>query len=161
MTTQRPRTAHPFPSMNDLGVEAGWARSFGLSEAPREGRTQSRPPAVMIWTAVFVVIAMLVALLVWTAHLEEPGLRPDGAATVPSVVGKTAADATKELSALGFQVEQQPAPNPSDAAAGSQKTGGEPGTVASSEPAAGFVAASGTRVVLHIVPDAAPPAATG
>lgn len=133
--------------------DSGWARSIGLADGPMKGRTQRRPPIMMTWTAVFSAIAILVALTVWTMQLQGPTIVPSGGATVPSVIGLSVADATKQLTDLGFTVEHRPR---SDTGAGAGR--GEPGTVQASNPAAGFVAPEGTHVELYVVPEPAPSA---
>ena len=73
----------------------------------RAPEVQRRPPAMWIWAATGLVLAVIVGVLVWVSLISNEGQLPDASVEVPDVVGLQREAAVQELegAGLGWKVE--------------------------------------------------------
>lgn len=93
-------------------------RQLANSADDRVVRTQSRPPVAWIWAGVVIMVAILVAVLLWLVTLQPQKIAVDVAVIVPDIVGMAYEDGAQELTDLTLIPNRSSEPS-DDAPAGS------------------------------------------
>ena len=89
----------PGPSAVDVTQSALNSVSRTDDRAPQ---VQRRPPAMWIWGAAGLVLAVIIGVLLWVSLLPKEGQLPSASVIVPEVVGLTKDEATGKLEELGL-----------------------------------------------------------
>lgn len=79
------------------------------TEDDRAPQVQRRPPAMWIWGAAGLVLAVVIGVLVWVALLPDEGQIPSASVTVPDVAGMHKDEAIAEIEGAELQFEIQTA----------------------------------------------------
>lgn len=81
------------------------------TEDDRAPQVQRRPPAMWIWGAAGLVLAVVIGVIIWVLLLPREGQLPSASVVVPDVVGMQEEEATAELEALGLEVSVETSPS--------------------------------------------------
>lgn len=111
-----------------------------LAEDSQMVRTQSRPPAIWIWTGVVAVIAVIGALVIWVLTQNPSNPLAGLSRTVPTVIGEPSAAAQKAIGEADLKVSLTQQASSTVPA----------GHVISTDPAGGQVAAKNTVVTVIV-----------
>ena len=123
------------------GTEATF-RQLNVDQNDRIPRTQNRPPVAWIWGGVVVMIAMIVAVVLWTLSLTQNPTSYTGnvAITVPSVVGFTWEEGSAEITDVDLVSQRI------DEASADY----EAGVIVRTNPEAGVTVAPGQEIVVYV-----------
>lgn len=77
----------------------------------RAPQIQRRPPAMWIWGAAGLVLAVIIGVVIWVSFLPREGQLPSASVAMPNVVGMQKAEATTELEELGLVVKVETSPS--------------------------------------------------
>src|SRR5699024_3522939 len=111
-----------------------------LSSETGTTRTQSGPPVAWIWTAIALVIALIVAVGYWVVRTDPLDLRAADTVDVADVAGWSLEAATAELEGRGLEVTLSTEPSDSVAA----------DIVIGTDPAAGVSVDTGATVEIVV-----------
>ncbi|MDJ1371255.1 Stk1 family PASTA domain-containing Ser/Thr kinase [Gulosibacter molinativorax] len=98
----------PGPTAVDATESALQNMSTDDDRAPQ---VQRRPPAMWIWGAAGLVVAVIIGVLIWVMLLPKEGQLPSASVVVPDVVGLDETEATATLEELGLVVDVETAPS--------------------------------------------------
>jgi len=116
--------------------------SFAALENPSDDRAPQvsrRPPAMWLWGAGVVVLAIAVAIVIWVSNLPKEGVIK-ASVQVPDFAGQTWEQASASLTELGLVPDRKP--QESDQVPANQ--------IISTDPPAGVTVAPGTRVTVVV-----------
>lgn len=118
------------------------------SDDNRPVRTQSRPPVAWIWAGITVMVAIIVAAMVWVFSLTPTTLVGSGSSIeVPDVAGMTAEAGMAELTELGLRPVRIDRPDATVDAGMIVSTSIEPGTRVSPKEAINVIVSLGAPQV--------------
>jgi serine/threonine protein kinase len=83
------------------GSEATF-RQLNVDQNDRIPRTQNRPPVAWIWGGITILIAVIVAVALWTINLSQTTYTQNVAIKVPEVAGQAWEQGSAELQELGL-----------------------------------------------------------
>ncbi|MDO9589619.1 MAG: Stk1 family PASTA domain-containing Ser/Thr kinase [Microcella sp.] len=129
-------TASTEAAMRQLSVD---------DDEERRSRTQARPPVAWIWAGIFVMVAIVAAVLFWAFTLERTPLTGSIAVEVPEVVGLSYEEGGQIL--LDAELEPVPTTVPNSDV--------PEGVIISTDPPAGISVAPGQAI--QVVVSAGPP----
>lgn len=81
------------------------------TEDDRAPQVQRRPPAMWIWGAAGLVLAVIIGVLIWVMLLPKEGQLPSASVVMPDVVGLQKEEARTELEELGLVVKVETTPS--------------------------------------------------
>lgn len=96
------------PTAVDATESALQAMSTDDDRAPQ---VQRRPPAMWIWGAAGLVLAVIIGVLIWVMLLPKEGQLPSASVVVPDVVGMQEAEAKTTLEDIGLVVKVETSPS--------------------------------------------------
>jgi eukaryotic-like serine/threonine-protein kinase len=116
-------------------------RQLTVDQESRGSRTQQRPPVAWIWAGIALLLAIVVAVVIWTITLpKDSGIDKGLSVKVPTLAGQSYGDASSALKKLGLDpVEQQVSSSTVS-----------PGAVISTTPAAGSSVGPHTAVTVTV-----------
>ncbi len=99
----RAATAAPLPGSSEPGfdttvfgveptsaaVTEATVRQLTVDEDSRVARTQSRPPVAWIWAGISMMVAVVIAVVIWVTNLAPPEIANSASVQVPDIVGET------------------------------------------------------------------------
>jgi eukaryotic-like serine/threonine-protein kinase len=116
-------------------------RQLTIDQESRGTRTQQRPPAAWIWAGVALVMAIVVAVVIWTITLpKDTGIDKGLSVKVPTLKGQSYADAASALKKLNLDPVEQQVPSSTIS----------PGDVMSTTPGAGSSVGPNTSVTVIV-----------
>jgi serine/threonine protein kinase len=121
------------------GSEATF-RQLNVDQNDRIPRTQNRPPVAWIWGGITVLIAVIVAVALWTFNLSQTNYTANVAIKVPDVVGQSWDEGSAQLKDLGLVTLRVDQSDPEAAA----------GEILRTDPPSGMTVAPDQEVTVYV-----------